>query len=652
MPLTEPNLDDRKFEQILADLRFRIPRYTKEWTNFNDSDPGMTLLQLFAWLSESMLFRMNQVPRKNYIKFLKLLGEELEPPEPAHAHLTFVTTGVTAPPVLARSQVSAQADDGGEALVFETEEDLDLISPPLDVVALFDGANFVNATAQNQVPGTKYKPFGAAPVAGNALYLGFVPPDPLPPMPQSFFPQKMTFRVFLPPEATAGKAQKAAGEAKPVVPPVKLTWEYRPKEGDPWQRLNVFEDETAAFTREGYIGVAGPQDIQPVLEARLNPKPRFWIRVRLESGRNYAAGRAPEIDFLRPNTVKALNLSTVRGEILGETEGHPKEQFTLQHRPVSSLEIQVLSPTGEEVVSSTGEVEQWKKVPDFFSSGKDDAVYRLNGDGGIVHFGDGDHGRIPEAGLQIVAKEYRYGGGARGNLAGAGKISNPLTNLIGVEKVTNERPAVGGSDEQTLDDILLKGPSILRRRDRAVTPEDFRSLVEEVGGIAHAKALPLFHPDHPGVEVPGALTVVVVPDNEDKPPKPSGELIAALCEMLDQKRLLTTEVFVKEPRYAEIRVEARVAANAYASFDSVVRDVLAALNQQLDPRHAEFGQDLSPTRLYNTILQVEKVTAVLALNIYVDGRRHTDDKEPITVPKDGLLFGNNHFITVEAATDK
>src|SRR5438445_4768410 len=95
MPLTEPLIDDRTFEQIVSDLRFRIPRYTKEWTNYNDSDPGMTLLQLFAWLSEMMQYRMNQVPLKNYIKFLKLLGEELEPPSPAVAHLTFITKGGT-----------------------------------------------------------------------------------------------------------------------------------------------------------------------------------------------------------------------------------------------------------------------------------------------------------------------------------------------------------------------------------------------------------------------------------------------------------------------------------------------------------------------------------------------------------------------------
>lgn len=645
MPLTEPKIDDRSFEQILADLRFRIPRYTKEWTNYNDSDPGITLLHLFAWLSETMLYRMNQVPRKNYIKFLKLLGEELEPPRPASAHLTIITKpNVTALPIPARAQVSAQADDGGDPLIFETERGLDLISPPLDVVALFDGANFLNVTSANETPGTQFNPFGVTPVAGNAMYLGFVPPDPLPAPPQRFFPQSMTFRVFLPPKATAGKPQKATGTTSRPVPPVTLVWEYLPKKGEPWQRLNVLEDDSAAFTHEGYIRVAGPQDIEPVTETRLNEKPRFWIRVRLDSARKYPAGTAPEIDFLRPNTVEVLNLSTVRGEILADgdaLEGHPNEQFTLQHRPVLALTLQVVLPTGE--------AEIWQEVSDFLSSGSDDPHYRLNADSGTIQFGDGDHGRIPQAGSQVIALEYRYGGGARGNLAGPGKINSPLTALTGVDKVTNERTAVNGTNEQTLDDILLTGPAILRRRDRAVTPEDFRSLVEETGGVAHAVALPLFHPDHPGIEVAGALTVVVVPDNEDKPPEPSSDLIAGLCSMLDEKRLLTTEVFVKGPQYLEVRVEARIAVNPYASFDAVTLSVLSALDQELAPRRGRFGESLSPTRLFSTILQVQDVTAVLSLNLYVNGRRYTNGLDPIPVPADGLVFGRDHIITVEAS---
>lgn len=643
MPLEDPKIDDRSFEQILSELRLRIPRYTKEWTNHNDSDPGMTLLQLFAWLSEQMQFRMNRVPRKNYIKFLKLLGEDLEPACPATAHLTFVTKkNAVALPVPARAQVAAQLDDGGEPLVFETERGLDLISPPLDTVGLFDGAAFVNATNANDTPGTKFKPFGPVPVAGNAVYLGFVPPDPLPK--GRIFPQTMTFRIFLPPEATEGKPQKCVGETTPPIAPVTLVWEYRPKEGEPWERLNVLEDETAAFTREGYVRVDGPAAIEPSKEPRLNEEPRFWIRVRLDSGRDYPAGRAPEIDFLRPNTVEAKQLSTVRGEILGISEGHPAEEFTTQFKPVVSLALDVRPPAEGE--------KKWESVQDFLSSKRKDLHYRLNATTGTVQFGDGDRGRIPDAGAEIVAVEYRYGGGKRGNEAGAGKINSPRSALVGVEKVTNERPAVGGADEQSLDEILTEGPALLRRRNRAVTPEDFAGVVEEIGGIKHAVALPLFHPDHPGVKVPGAVTVVVVPDNEDRPPKPSGELISAICERLDKVRLLTTEVFVKGPSYQEIRVEARVSANPYAAFDTVSRDVTKALDDLLDPRKGKFGKDFSPTLVFKAILDVKDVVGVRTMNLYVDGRRYESTRDDIAVPPDGLLYSGPHFITVQPPVDR
>lgn len=644
MPIPEPKIDDRTFEQILAELRARIPRYTKEWTNFNDSDPGMTLVQLFAWLADQMLFRMNQVPRKNYVKFLQLLGEGLRGPRPARAHLTFKTKGdALAMPVPARTPVSASATDGGDALVFETERGLDLITPPLDVVGLFNGAGFTNVTPANDKPGTKFKPFGSWPDAGNALYLGFKPPDtPIagnPPL----FPQTMNFRIFLPAEATAGEPRQCDGNATPPVPPVMLVWEFRPKDGEPWQRLNVFDDGSAAFTREGYVRIEGPRAIEPSKEDALSEEPRFWIRVRLEGDRNYPPDHAPEIDFIRANTVEAVNLSTIRGEVLGVSEGHPNEQFETRKKPIASIVLQISGPTGEIEPS-------WKEVDDFHASKPEDYHFRILRDDGVVQFGDGDRGRIPVAGSEVLAIEYRVGGGLRGNGALAGTITSLQASAVGVDSVTNERAAIGGADEETLDEILINGPSLLRVRGRAVAPDDFKALVEEMGGVAHAVAIPLFHPAYPGVKVPGAVTVVVVPDRGDRPPKPSSDLLAEICAMLDGVRLLTTEVYVKGPAYQEVRVEARVSANPYASFDAVARDVRAAIDTVLDPKRGEFGKELFPTRFYSAILEVHDVVGVVNLNVYVDGRLHSV-LEPVRTPPDGLLYGGDHFVTVEPEKD-
>lgn len=77
MSLPLPDLDDRSFDDLMKEVQSLIPIYNKEWTNFNPSDPGITLLELFAWLSEMVIYRTNQVPEENYRKFLELIGIEL-----------------------------------------------------------------------------------------------------------------------------------------------------------------------------------------------------------------------------------------------------------------------------------------------------------------------------------------------------------------------------------------------------------------------------------------------------------------------------------------------------------------------------------------------------------------------------------------------
>ena len=82
MSLPSPNLDDRTFQEIVDEVKRQIGRRCPEWTDHNVSDPGVTLIELFAWMTEMALYRMNQVPEKNYLRFLEMLGISLEPPAP------------------------------------------------------------------------------------------------------------------------------------------------------------------------------------------------------------------------------------------------------------------------------------------------------------------------------------------------------------------------------------------------------------------------------------------------------------------------------------------------------------------------------------------------------------------------------------------
>ena len=90
MPLQLPSIDDRRYQQLVEESLARIPTHTPEWTNFNASDPGVTLIQLFAFLTESLLYRANQIPERNRLKFLQLLGVPLQPASSARGIITII----------------------------------------------------------------------------------------------------------------------------------------------------------------------------------------------------------------------------------------------------------------------------------------------------------------------------------------------------------------------------------------------------------------------------------------------------------------------------------------------------------------------------------------------------------------------------------
>ena len=140
LDLHEPKFD-RSFDEIYRDLRSRIPRYNPAWTNYNDSDPGITILQLFAWLAEMTLHRMNDLPRKNYIKFAQLLGLQLKPALPARVYVAFTAKPAEPPSTIpAGTRVSATVE-GRSPVIFETELPLDVIGAPLAATIVLAGAS-------------------------------------------------------------------------------------------------------------------------------------------------------------------------------------------------------------------------------------------------------------------------------------------------------------------------------------------------------------------------------------------------------------------------------------------------------------------------------------------------------------------------------
>ncbi|MCA9562485.1 MAG: putative baseplate assembly protein [Myxococcales bacterium] len=120
-----PNLDDRRYRDIVNEAISLIPKYCPDWTNHNPADPGVTLIELFAWMTEMIIYRLNRVGEKNYLAFLNLVGIRVRPPQPAEALVTFsLVDGGQTQVIPAGTQVATARAGDEEPLIFETRQEL------------------------------------------------------------------------------------------------------------------------------------------------------------------------------------------------------------------------------------------------------------------------------------------------------------------------------------------------------------------------------------------------------------------------------------------------------------------------------------------------------------------------------------------------
>src|SRR5439155_10380521 len=128
-----PKLDDRTYADLVAEALRLIPRYCPEWTDHNPSDPGITLLELTAWMTEIILYRLNRVPEKNYLAFLDLIGIKLRPPQPARGLITSeLVEGAEKQLIREGTQVATPQAADEDTVIFETQRELVVCAAKLD----------------------------------------------------------------------------------------------------------------------------------------------------------------------------------------------------------------------------------------------------------------------------------------------------------------------------------------------------------------------------------------------------------------------------------------------------------------------------------------------------------------------------------------
>lgn len=615
MALPSPNLDDRTFQDIVDEAKGLIPRYCPEWTDHNLSDPGVTLIELFAWMTEMVLFRLNQVPEKNYLKFLDLLGIRLQPPCAATVELLFRLSAPQSAKVTIPlgTEVATVRTETEAAVVFTTDADLVVdVAAVAHCVATSDGERYYDRSLSLEVAGGEFLAFDPKPRPDNALLIGLT---------GNLARNLLVLDIRCDIEGIG---------VSPADPP--LVWEAWGSDGR-WVPVELLRDTTGGLNRHGLVEM-----ILPAALAGASFGEKYahgWIRCRVTAPRQGQPfyERSPRVKGISARTlggvVSATHATAVDGEILGRSDGTPGQTFALRNPPILARR------PGEtiEVILDDGSVETWVEVEDFADSGPQDRHFTCESATGVVAFGPAIHqpdgtirsfGAIPAKGARIRFSRYRHGGGVAGNVA-AGELSVLKGSIPYVAHVTNRRPARGGAEVESLELAKLRASRLIRARNRAVTADDFECFALRAStAVRRARCIGSVTGD-------GAVTVCVVPTVPDPMALlsreeliPSRDTVREVEAFLDDRCLLTVHSRVVEADYVWVTVDARIDARAGADLPQIQRMVEEGLCRYLNPLIGgpqgdgwPFGKSLSSFELYPLLLSISGVEAIAELRLLV-----------------------------------
>lgn len=649
MGLEIPDLDDRTFEELVTDARKRIPVHAEEWTDHNHHDPGVTILELFAWIAESDIYEIDQVTDAHVEKYLKLLGVRPARPTPASAWLS-VSPPVDKPTkrIPAGERLTVE-DVAGDVHTFETDRPVQTTRATISTVVSNHRRGRTDNANANATDGMYFLAFGERAGRGSAMYVGF---DGDPFGAADVLDLRVDFHeVNLPDPATHGEEDGA--EAVEFDPSVRVAWQYCTDYEEwyrerSWEDLTVLRDETNQLYGGGTVRLEQPSDWSTEAAAILDQRrPRRWIRCAVEEP---GFEVPPQLDSVRTNAVPARHRTRETGDVLEHADGGvettalPDQTFTFEHAPVLDASITVGG-------------EPWTAVSDFDASGSVDRHYVLDSERGTLHFGDEIRGKIPAPDQQVVAEWYVHGGGSAGNVSGGATWHFEADEFADID-VAAPAGATGGRDAETLDEALLRHARDRETPYRAATAEDFEYVATHTPGLRFGRAAAIVEREaHDGhCADPKSVRVVTVPFSTRERAIPSEGFLDAVQCHLQRHRLLTDRVSAEPPVYVGVGVTAEVELDPGRSAAERAAAVEDALHSFIDPLEGfdgdgwPFGRPLYRSELYETIERVDGVDCVYDLSITADGNVDIDADGNVQIPDTALLYSMGH--TVEIRRDR
>ncbi|MGI5912272.1 MAG: putative baseplate assembly protein [Syntrophomonadaceae bacterium] len=444
-----PELDDQNFQMIVEDARKMIPQLFAGWTDENYHDPGITLIELLAWLTEMQQFYLNQITYKNKLMFLKLLGTKLKNAIPARTDVTF--SNVEKMLILPAASKLAAGDQ-----LFETVEPLFLVPAQIEKILVCSGEDYRDFTSFNETRGLSYYAFGQEAKKGNKLMIGL----------SEKLPCKIELSLFLHLFEDYTVKPGPLNNDNEMIPPARVLWKYYGKKdnGDSgWIPLEIVRDESIHFTCSGAIKFIIPYPMEATRFSPVLDRDRFWIACFLQDDVYELPHRLEDICL---NTVSVLQQSTL-SEIHEFSSTGTKE---MQFKVSSSVAIYGLNQV--QVRDQNGDWIFWKEIKDISQGKAGEPVFCLKLSEHremIIKFGNGEQGMIPPSGennIRVISylpefQEQRWLGQSNGLPEQSFKL--PVSPLLGaglklqIGKKSNVTGEVVWQDWQLVEDFAASG---------------------------------------------------------------------------------------------------------------------------------------------------------------------------------------------------
>ena len=610
MGISIPELDDIGYQELRDESEARLPKDAPEWSDHNLSDPGITFLEMFSWLSDIELYRLNRITPKHLQNFLALLGDRY-PSAKASNGVIVSTQSISSDVEIAAGAV---VELKGKRL-FRTKKDFYGNPAQIKSVEVLRGKELFKSRPVNGEIEPFYA-FGEVAQSGNYFRINL----------SEVSSKRLHLYIDLKESDLPSYNEDWCRDIEWLKDndSVVLEW-YLVVDSNEEHIITPQEDATLNLRYSGVVSF--------VIEKSIDKDARVSILCKLKTN-SYMI--TPFIKNIYLNVIEIEQSQAVVEKILSSGEANQvltlKQQFVLDGG--NDVSIKTKS-------SSDGTIELWKRVDSLYHEEEESSVFLYDNTTQKVIFGDGRRGAIVPYNDTIICS-YAVCEGKNGD------VSSRVDDWE-VENLTfyNHKSIDGGKNILSYDERFTTIVESWRKPTEAVTLEDYEALAKMTPGlrVARAKATADREQNH--------IKVIVVPYSRSNYALADNFFCNRVCRFLDDKRLITTSIEVVKPLYTKVGVTLHIKSTDRANQKRVHDDVIKAIDEYLHPLKGgdessgwEFGRSVYASDIYALVELIDGVLSILNISFYGEGK-YDGSKKSYAIPKGSLIVSLKHKVTVE-----